>query len=531
MGKVVGKSVGSGWPATLGLLAALAGTAPALAQGKPVTIRAVMHSGLRITDPIITTAYIARNHGYMIYDTLFATDAAFKVQPQMVQDYSVSDDTLTYSFTLREGLKFHDGAPVKSEDCIASIQRWGKRDGMGQKLMEYTASLDVVDDRTFKLVLKRPYGLVLASLGKPSANVPFIMPKRIAETPADRNVPEEIGSGPFKFVKGEFQPGLKVVYEKNADYVPRKEAPSWLAGAKTVKVDRVEWINITDYQTAVNALINGEIDYVEQPPHDFLPILKGASGINLVNFNTLGMSGMLRMNWLNPPFDNAKVRQAVLLAVNQQDYLDAQIGDPDYMVPCLALFICKTPNATEAGAPKPDLAKAKQLLKEGGYDGKPVVIMQPTDLAISASLGPVTAQALRKIGMTVDLQAMDWQTLVGRRAKQDPVSQGGWNIFHTFWVNADLLNPVNNVGVNGRGKAGGWFGWAEDAEIEALRNAYALETDPAKQVDIARQTQERAYTIGMYFPTGQFTQPAAASAKLSGILEAPAPVFWNVEKK
>ena len=520
------------WVLGAAALALLAVKDPAAAQAKkPVTIRAVMHSGLRITDPIITTAYIARNHGYMIYDTLFATDANFKIQPQMVKDFTISDDKLTYTFTLRDGLKFHDGAPVTSADCIASIQRWGKRDGMGQKLMDYTAALEPVDDRTFKLVLKQPYGVVLASLGKPSSNVPFMMPKRIAETPPDRNVPEEIGSGPFKFVKSEFQPGLKVVYEKFSDYVPRPEAPSWLAGGKVVKVDRVEWINIPDYQTAVNALVNGEIDYIEQPPHDYLPILAGTSGIVIKDYNKLGSSGMLRMNWLNPPFDNEKIRQAVLLAVNQQDYLDAQIGNPDYEKPCLAIFVCGTPNASDAGTPKADLAKAKQLLKDGGYDGRPVVIMQPTDLATVAPLGPVTAQALRKIGMTVDLQSMDWQTLVGRRANQGPVDQGGWNIFHTTWVNADMLNPVSNQGVNGRGKVGGWFGWAKDDELESMRDAYALETDPGKQVAIAKAVQERAYRVGMAFPTGQFNIPTATAPALSGMLEAPAPVFWNIEKK
>ena len=436
---------------------------------------------MRITDPIITTAYIARNHGYMIYDTLFATDENFDIKPQMVKDYSVSDDKLTYTFTLRDGLKFHDGAPVTSADCIASIQRWGKRDGMGQKLMDFTKELTAVDDKTFKLVLKEPYGFVLASLGKPSSNVPFIMPKRMADTPADKNVSEEIGSGPFRFVAAEFQPGLKVVYEKNPDYVPRNEPPSWMAGGKIVKLDRVEWINITDYQTAVNALINGEIDYIEQPPHDFIPVMKKSKDVQLVDYNKLGFSGMLRMNWLYPPFDNVKARQAVMLAVNQQDYLDAQIGNPDYQMLCPAMFVCGTPNETDAGAPKQNLEKARELLKESGYDGKPIVMMQPTDLAIVAPLAPVTAQALRAIGFNVDMQSMDWQTLVGRRAKTDPPAQGGWNIFHTTWVNADMMNPLANVGVNARGKTGGWFGWPEDAQIEKLRDAYARELDPAKQ--------------------------------------------------
>jgi peptide/nickel transport system substrate-binding protein len=227
---------------------------PSLAAGK--TITAVMHSDLRVIDPGMTTAYITRDHGYMVYDTLLATDSHFKIQPQMA-DWKVSDDKLTYTFTLRDGLKWHDGTPVTAEDCVASLKRWGKADGMGQKLMDFTASLEATDAKTITLKLKEPYGLVLESIGKPSSLVPFMMPKRLAETPPGTPIPEQIGSGPFKFVKAEFQPGVKVVYEKNADYVPRKEPPSWTSGAKVVKVDRVEWITMADAQTAVNALQSG----------------------------------------------------------------------------------------------------------------------------------------------------------------------------------------------------------------------------------------------------------------------------------
>jgi peptide/nickel transport system substrate-binding protein len=530
------RNAGKRWRAALGvaigaMLALGAGTGAAPAQDKKV-LRVVMHSGLRVTDPIITTAYMSRNHGYMIYDTLFAMNDKFEIKPQMAKEFSVSPDKLTYTITLRDGLKFHDGKPVTTEDVIPSIQRWGKRDGMGQKLMEFTKELTAVDDKTFKLVLKEPYGLVIKALGKPSSNVPFIMPKRMAETPADKNVGEEIGSGPFKFVAAEFQPGLKVVYEKNPDYQPRPEPASWLSGGKVVKIDRIEWINIPDYQTAVNALINGEIDYIEQPPHDFLPVLKKAKDIQLADLNPLGLSGMLRMNWLHPPFDNVKVRQAVLMAVNQQDYLDAQIGDPEFYKLCPALFVCGTPLATDVGAPKkPDLEKAKQLLKEGGYDGKPIVVMQPTDLAIVAPLAPVSVQALRAIGMNIDMQSMDWQTLVSRRAKQDPPAQGGWNIFHTTWVNADMTNPIGNLGMNAKGKNGGWFGWAEDAEIEKMRDAFARETDPAKQKQIAADIQKRAYEVVMYVPTGQYAQPYAFRKNVSGVMPGPVPVFWNMEKK
>ena len=237
-------------------------------------LRVVPHADLKNLDPIWTTAYITRNHGYMVYDTLFAVDGDLKVQPQMVDNYKVSEDRLTYTFTLRDGLKWHDGTPVKSEDCIASIERWGKRDGMGQKLMDFTESMSVVDDKTFTLKLKEPYGLVIASLGKISSNVPFMMPKRLAETDAFQQVPEIIGSGPFKFVKEAWVPGSKIVYVKNEDYVPRSEPASGAAGGKVAKVDRIEWVYIPDPATTMNALVNGEVDLWETPAVDMVPLLK-----------------------------------------------------------------------------------------------------------------------------------------------------------------------------------------------------------------------------------------------------------------
>src|SRR6202171_5782779 len=279
---------------------------PSLAAGK--TITAVMHSDLRIIDPGFTTAYITRDHGDMVYDTLLATDSSFKIQPQMA-DWKVSDDKLTYTFTLRDGLKWHDGGPVTAEDCVTSLKRWGKRDGMGQKLMDFTASIEATDAKTITLKLKEPYGLVLESIGKPSLLVPFMMPKRLAETPPGKPLPGQIGSGPFKFVQAEFQPGVKAVYEKNTDYVPRKDPPSWTAGGKVVKVDRVEWVTMPDAQTSVNALQSGDIDFMENPSFDLLPVLAANKEIKIEILNKLGFQTLGRMKFLYSPFDNVKVRR------------------------------------------------------------------------------------------------------------------------------------------------------------------------------------------------------------------------------
>jgi peptide/nickel transport system substrate-binding protein len=528
--KIVSRLASNTSLSALALSAALATSSPADAK----TITAVMHSDLRVIDPGITTAYITRDHGYMVYDTLLAEDANFKIQPQMA-DWKVSDDKLTYTFTLRDGLKWHDGTPVTAEDCVASLKRWGKNDGMGQKLMDFTASLEATDARTITLKLKEPYGLVLESIGKPSSLVPFMMPKRLAETPPGQQIKDQIGSGPFKFVQAEFQPGVKAVYEKNKDYVPRKEPPSWTSGGKVVKVDRVEWITMADAQTAVNALQSGDIDFMENPSWDILPVLSANPDLKLETLNKLGYQTLGRMNFLYPPFDNVKVRRAAFLAMNQKDVMDALVGNPEYYRICGAIFVCGTPLASDVGAESlvkgNGMAEAKKLLAESGYDGTPVVLMAPGDVLTLKAQPIVAAQLLRDAGFKVDVQATDWQTVVTRRASQKPPKEGGWNIFFTNWVGADVVNPVVNVSVGGRGKNGGWFGWAEDAKVEGLRDAFARAGSPEEQKKIADEVQKENYDQVIYIPLGQFLIPSAWRKSLTGVLDGPAtPIFWNIDK-
>jgi peptide/nickel transport system substrate-binding protein len=512
-------------------LAVALGSSPGAAQEK--VLRVVMHSDLKIVDPIWTTAYISRNYGYLVYDTLFALDENLEVQPQMVDTYEVSDDNLKYTFTLRDGLTWHDGQPVTAEDAIASIERWGAKDSMGQLLMESVEGMTAVDDKTFEMDLKEPYGLVLLSLAKPSSNVPFMMPKRIAETPASEQISEYVGSGPFVFEQDQWAPGNKAVFSKFEQYVPRDEPPSWAAGGKIAKVDRVEWLWIPDIQTAVNALLNGEIDFIETPPHDLLPILQDDESIVLFDSNPLGNQYMFRMNWLHPPFDNQTIRQAALAALNQEDFLQAVIGNPDYYETCPAMFICNTPFATDAGAKvlmESDFERSKALLDEAGYDDTPVVLMHSTDLQVLTNLAPVAKQLLERGGFTVDMQSMDWQTVVSRRAKKEPPSEGGWNAFLTNWVAADVLNPISTAGLNAACDDA-WFGWPCDEQIETMRDQFSRETDPEKQKTLAEQIQARALEVGTHAYVGQWYQPFAHRDVLSGVLQGPAPFFWNIEKE
>jgi peptide/nickel transport system substrate-binding protein len=498
------------------------------------TLIAVMHSDLRILDPGFTGAYITRDHGYMVYDTLLATDSSFNIQPQMA-DWKVSQDKLTYTFTLRDGLRWHDGSPVTAEDCVASLKRWSKNETMGQTLMDFTASIEATDSTTITLKLKEPYGLVLESIGKPSSIVPFMMPKRLAETPPGQQIKEQVGSGPFKFAQSEFQPGVKAVYERNADYVPRKEPPSWTSGGKVVKVDRVEWIRMPDAQTAVNALQSGDVDFVENIPFDLVTMLAANKDLKLETLDKHGFQIVGRMNFLYPPFDNVKVRRAALLALNQKDVLDALVGNSEYDQVCGAVFGCDTPLATDVGSESlvkgNGMAEAKRLLAESGYDGTPVVIMAPGDVLVFKAQPIVAAQLLRRAGFNVDLQATDWQTVVSRRASQKPPKEGGWNMFFTNFVIADVVDPVVNILVNGKGRNGGWFGWPESARLEALKDQFVRASTPAEQRKIAADIQTVVYDQVIYVPLGQWRGVSAWRKSLSGVLDGPAtPIFWNIDK-
>ncbi len=518
--------------AAIAAFATLAAAGVALAQEK--VLRIVPHSNLAILDPIWTTAYMSRNHGYMIYDTLFGTDEKAQIKPQMVESWTESPDHRLWTFKLRKGLEFHDGKPVTSEDVTASLARWGKRDAMGVALFTFVERMDTPAPDTFRIFLREVCGFTLEALGKPSSNVPFIMPKRIAETDAFKQIEEHIGSGPYVFKKDEFKPGDKAVYVKNTKYVPRKEAPSGTTGGKNVYVDRVEWnLALRDAQAQVNALQKGEVDIIEQLSFEHFETVKKDPTLQLPPFDTVGLQYMARFNHLNKPFDDPKVRQAVLAAFSQEPFLKAQVGVKELYKVCPSMFTCGTPYGSAFGSEiqsKSNMKKAQELLKASGYDGTPILIMKPTDLASIQKLPDVAAQLMRQAGFKVDLQAMDWQTLVARRSKKDPVDKGGWHMFLTAWQAHDIWNPIANAAFDTRGEKSGWFGWASDDKMIELRAAFMRETDDAKKKKMAEVLQARAFEIGTHVPLGEFRAPMAASKKVSGFFVSNGNLYWNLKK-
>ncbi len=511
---------------------------PTWARGDADTLRIVPHSNLAILDPIWTTAYMSRNHGYMIYDTLFGTDEKAQVKPQMVDSWTVSPDQRLWIFKLRAGLEFHDGKPVTGADVVASPARWGKRDSMGAALMGFVERMDSPAQDGFRIFLREPCGFVLDALGKPSSNVPFIMPARVAETDPFKQIEDHTGSGPYVFRNDEFKPGNKVVYVKNSRYVARKEAPSGSTGAKNVYVERVEWnLALRDAQAQLNALQKGEVDIIEALGFDQFEAAKKIDTIQLPRYSTVNFQFFARFNHLHKPFDNARVRQAATAALAQEPFLRAQVGVKELYKPCPSMFTCGTPYASAFGSAfgnegqsKSGMKKAQELLKASGYDGTPVVLMKPTDLASIQKLPDVAAQLLRQAGFKVELLALDWQSLVARRARKDAPDKGGWNMFLTSFQGYDVWNPISNAPLDARGEQAGWFGWPKDERLIELRGQFMREVDDTKKKTLAEAIQARAFEVGTHVPLGEFLPPLAAGKNISGFFVSNVNLYWNLKK-
>jgi peptide/nickel transport system substrate-binding protein len=351
------------------------------------------------------------------------------------------------------------------------------------------------------------------------------MPERLATTDPYKQVTEMVGSGPYKYIASERVPGSLIVYERNTKYVPRPDGtPSGTAGPKIAYIDRIEWHIIPDPSTVAGALQTGEIDWWLTPQADQLPLLKKQRNLKVENIVPTGFIATLRFNQLTPPFDNPAIRRALLGAVDQSDYMIGMVGTDEalYHVPC-GIFTPNTPLASNVGmnvlTSKRDPSKVKRDLEAAGYKGEKVVILTPTDIASAKALADITADTLHRLGMNVDAQAMDWATLVQCRAKMDAVEKGGWSIFHTSWSGLDQINPAGHIFLRANGKAAS-PGWPTSPRLEELRDAWFKAPNLAAQQSLAQQIQLQAFQDVPYIPLGQYFQPTAYQANLTGTSSA-----------
>lgn len=515
-------------------IAAAAGfSTPAISQRAAArTVRLVPHADLANFDPIWTAAYVARNAGLLVWDTLYGMDASLQVRRQMVEAEEVSADGLTWTFRLRPGLKFHDGEPVLARDAVASIKRWAARDSLGLMLKALENELVAVDDRTFRWALKRPFPKLLLALGKISTPCCFVMPARMAATDPFKQISEYVGSGPMRFARADWLPGATAAFEKFADYVPRAEEASWLAGGKRIAAERIEWVTMPDGATAAAALQKGEVDWWEIPVPDLVPLLRKNPNIVVDIQDPLGNIGIAAFNHLHPPFNDVRARRAVLQAMSQEEYMRAFVGDdaalwkalPGYITPGSPLYneeggdILKGPRRLDV---------AKRLLAESGYAGEPIVCMAAQDLPHHKAWGDVTVDLLKRLGMKVDFAALDWGTVIARRAQKKPPGQGGWHIYHTSIYGVDSVMPTTP------------FVHADGASLNGWANSPAVETEiaawfDAKTLDEERATMRRfnqaALEHALFAPLGWYLRHYAWRRNLTGITQGPLPLFWGVSK-
>ncbi|MEJ0016528.1 MAG: ABC transporter substrate-binding protein [Acetobacteraceae bacterium] len=506
--------------------------APAIAQpAKTATLRLIPQSNLTVLDPIWTTATVTGNHGYHVFDTLYSVDSKLQPKPQMAAGHEVSADGRVWRIKLRDGLRFHDGTPVRSIDCVVSLQRWCKRDGLGQLLDAAVDTWATPDDTTLELRLKKHFPLLLDALAKPDAAVPFMMPERLARTDPMKAVTEMIGSGPYRFLPGDFVSGSLVAYARFDGYVPRGEAPDWATGAKVAHFPRVEWNVIPDPSTAASALQKGEADWWERPLNDLLPQIERNPQLRTMIQDPSGRLSLMRLNHLHPPFNDVRIRRAVLTAVKQEDYMRATIGDDRTLWrECRSLYVCGTPYTSEDAGRRlmtGDLDAARRMLDAAGYAGQKVVIISPSDFPVIGPLGDVTAETLKKIGINVDLQVMDWGTVVQRRSSKEPVEKGGWSIFHTTGPAVGYANPAVSSLIRGQGQAG-WYGWWNNPRAEEMVREWLDSDDEAAQRRLAIAIQDLALEEVATVPLGQFFLKTAYRSSVTGILQGVGVYPWNV---
>lgn len=517
-------------------LALLALAPPGQAQPQQQPLRAVLNLELQVLDPIITTSNVTRAYAYLVYDTLIALDSKGEYRPQMLEGWTVSDDHLTWTFKLREELEWHDGTPVTAEDCVASLRRWGARDGLGGRLMAAAKGLTVVDARTFRLDLNWPFSQVIEAIGKPAAQIPFMMPARLAaNTPITQAVPETIGSGPYRFNRAEWRQGDRAIFRRNERYRPRAEEPDGFAGGKRAYMDQVHFISLPDIATRVAALQAGEADYLELVPGDYIPAFRRDRNLRLVPAQPLGqMLGAVGINHTLPPFNNPQARRALQLALDQREILPG-MGLPQGMHQdfCLSIFMCGWPYESSAGvAPlrHATIQQARDTLKASGYANEPVVLLMSVDSTILNPASQLVADRLKQAGFNVQIAAADYSTQAQRRLSREPIERGGWNVMPVVFTGYDTVNPLAHYAV-AYNCGNNYPGWYCDPSLTPLIQAFEREPDIAKRRQIAAEMQQHVHDNGLMAFYGQFFLPAAHRAEIEGVLPIGFPVLYNIQRR
>jgi peptide/nickel transport system substrate-binding protein len=393
------------------------------------TLRVTSQASIGSLDQVWTTAYVTAAVAVHMHERLFEWDEDLFPKPQLVDTWDLSSDGLTYTFTLRDGVTFHDGSAVTSDDAIQSLMRQMEGPHFAPKVMvDFTEdpAFEKVDNQTFKLMLAEPFGQVIATFSAPWGGGP-ILPKSLAETPASEKLTTFTGTGAYKLEKWDV--GNQIVLERYDDYRSRPEPGSYLAGGHAAYLDRIVWLEVPDEETKMAGLETGEWDVVDGASLDFFQRSRQNPDLTVRVYKP-GHRSVLPINQIDPPFNNQKMRQALQAGLNIEAIM-AAMGDPELVGLCPALFHCGTPLESNVGAElynESDLEKAQRLMEEAGYAGETIIYLNPTDYATITPIGLATKPQLEQLGFTVDFPAYDWATLVTLLRDKE-----NWSLF-TSWI-------------------------------------------------------------------------------------------------
>lgn len=506
--------------------AALAGglARPAIGQGKAGSLRFVPHANLSTVDALWSSALIAFDASYMYADQLYGLDSKLIPQPQMVEGQEFSDDKLTWRITLRQGLLFHDNEPVRAADAVASIKRWSQRDLFGKRLASQLDEMKALDDRRFEIRLKKPFAHLLYGLAATSC---FILPERIAgAADAFTQIKEAIGSGPYRFLKDEWDMGSHAAFARFDKYQPRQEKPDFWSGGKVANLERVDWIIQPDPAIAWAALEKGEVDWLERPLFDLVPKMRATKGVKVEVIDPMGSWTEIYFNNAIPPFDNPKLRRALFPAVKQADFIQAVVGEQtDLMRTGVGVFLPQSPYATDAGmevlnGPR-SIDEARRLVKESGYNGEKIVQMAASDIATNVAYSQVGYQMMKDCGLNVEYQSMDWGTMLSRWNAKENTEKGAWNVFCVGWAGLWITNPGSHLPLGGN---------KPNPKMEALKEAWFDAPDLASQRKVTDEMQRLAFEEPPFIPVGQYFVPQAHRDNVVDTIHAPVTAFWSVRK-
>ena len=484
------------------------GTLVVAAIGEPQTL-----------DEHQTTAGITAEIGYCMYETLFAYDHEYQPKPMLAESYDVSEDGLNHTFKLRQGVPFHNGKEMTSEDVVASMTRWGEISGVGKALFAATESIEATDDYTVEMVTSKPYGTILIALCS-NTQACTIHPKELLDEYGLDPLEEYIGTGPYQFV--DRQADAYIRFERFEDYAAIEGEPDGYGGGKQAWVDQIDFIPVPDEAARVAGMQAGDYHIVMQLSNDHYDTLKDVESLR-VNILPPSNWDVFFLNWAQPMMADPVMRKAFQASLDHMPILQSSRGGGDFVQLDPSLMMKPTPWYSTAGEELYNIADpelAAQYLEEAGYDGTPVRFMCTQEYAYMYGAAVVAQQQLENAGFVVDLQVTDWATVLERRAMKD-----AWDVFvtgHGFVPDPSQISYVGQMNI--------YPGWWDDEDSLALSADLLSEPDFEVRFDIWEQIQMNAYEQVPAVKTGDSSVISVWSRQVGGYtdqLQRGVP-YWNV---